>query len=333
MSLHRMQQILEKMPSIDPILVIGDVGIDKYTLGEVSRISPEAPVPVVEVTKEWTKLGLASNISHNLQTVNVRSTICGVIGNDTNGDLFERLLEESKLSTWGLVRDSSRPTTFKERVTTPIQQVCRIDYEKTTPIEAELELKLMERIREFSSGHGAIILEDYAKGTLTSKLVAEIIQDGHKKGKKIFVDPYRTKPADTYRNCDLFKPNLAEGKMLAKSLGMHDGHWSDITQLFIDRLNIAMVAMTLGPEGMIIQEKGKAPVHVPTAATEVFDVSGAGDTTISLLTASMAAGATLEEAAIIGNCAAGVVVGKKGTATVDQQELIEFFTNKFNPAK
>jgi rfaE bifunctional protein kinase chain/domain len=127
---QRFESVLKGFKNVDPILVVGDVGVDKYTYGEVNRISPEAPVPVLEVNKEWMKLGLAANVVDNLQSLEVKSTICGVIGDDTNANLLENLLEENQLSTWGIIRDKSRMTTFKERVVTEIQQVCRVDYER-----------------------------------------------------------------------------------------------------------------------------------------------------------------------------------------------------------
>ncbi len=329
MKVERFKEILSKFQNITPILVIGDIGIDKYTLGEVTRISPEAPVPVVVVSKEWPKLGLASNISHNLQTLKIKSTICGVVGTDANGTQFEHLLEENGLSTWGVVHDPSRPTTYKERVTTNIQQICRIDYENVHPLSSEVEQKLFSRINEFAHQHGPIILEDYAKGTLTDSLMQKVIALARKQKRLVAVDPYRTRRPEIYRGANLLKPNLAEGKMLAHALGLSEDKWENISSFLLEKLDIDMVAMTLGADGMLVQQRGQAAIHVPTVATEVFDVSGAGDTTISVLVAALSAGASLTEAAVIGNCAAGVVVGKKGTATVGQDELLEFFQSKF----
>ncbi|MEK6626744.1 MAG: PfkB family carbohydrate kinase [Bdellovibrionota bacterium] len=326
---ERFQEILAKFPSITPILVVGDIGIDKYTFGVVTRISPEAPVPIMVVTKEWPKLGLASNISHNLTTLQIRSTICGVVGDDSNAHQFEHLLEENGLSTWGVVHDSSRPTTYKERVTTNIQQICRIDYEKVHPLSADVEQKLYARINEFTQQHGPIILEDYAKGTLTDSLLQKVITLARKQKRLVAVDPYRTRRPEVYRGASLLKPNLAEGKMLAHALGMSEEKWENISSVLLEKLDIDMIAMTLGADGMLIQEKGQSAIHIPTVATEVFDVSGAGDTTISVLVGVLCAGGSLAEAAVIGNCAAGVVVGKKGTATVNQHELLEFFQDKF----
>ena len=171
---QKFNEILATFDQLKPLLVVGDVGIDKYTFGEVKRISPEAPVPVLEVTKEWLKLGLAANISHNLQTLQIPSTLCGIIGEDKNADVFEDLLEDNHLKTWGLIRSSDRPTTFKERVTTNTQQICRIDYESSESINDSVAQKFISRIEELSKTHSAIILEDYAKGDKSATLYFQL---------------------------------------------------------------------------------------------------------------------------------------------------------------
>ena len=176
MKLNRFESLIAEFQSLPPVLVAGDIGIDKYTYGEVRRISPEAPVPVLEVTKEWLKLGLAANISHNLKTLGVGSLLCGVIGDDSRASVFESLLEESDLRIWGVIRDKTRPTIYKERVTTGTQQICRIDYESQTPLNLETETKLTKLLQDFAKDHGALILEDYAKGTLTKNLIQRLIK-------------------------------------------------------------------------------------------------------------------------------------------------------------
>jgi rfaE bifunctional protein kinase chain/domain len=326
-SLNRFNEITSKFSSIDPIVVVGDVGIDKYTFGEVRRISPEAPVPVLEVTKEWLKLGLAANISHNLRTLGVKSTLCGVVGEDNNANLFDNLLEDEKLNTWGIVRTKSRPTIFKERVTTDTQQICRIDYESSEYIDEETEQKILLRINEFLKTHQALIIEDYAKGTLTKSLIASLITKFKSSGKLVAVDPGRSTPPLYYKGATLLKPNLKEAKIMVESLGYKEKKLENIAKILIDKLDLQMLVITLGAEGMALLDIKTQPELkiIPTVANEVFDVSGAGDTAISVLTSALLAGATLEEAAWIGNCASGVVVGKKGTATVNLEELNSFF--------
>ena len=331
----RFNEITEKFKTLNPIIVVGDVGIDKYTYGEVKRISPEAPVPVLEVTREWLKLGLAANISHNLNTLGVKSTLCGVVGDDNNANLFENLLEDEKLNTWGIVRTNLRPTIFKERVTTNIQQICRIDYESSESIDSSTESKLLQRVEEFAKTHQALIIEDYAKGTLTQNVIASLIKNFRSLGKLVAVDPGRSTPPHFYKGASLLKPNLQEAKIMVENLGYHEKKLENIAKILVDKLDLQMLVITLGADGMALLDVENQPVLkiIPTVANEVFDVSGAGDTAISVLTSALLAGASLEEAAWLGNCASGVVVGKKGTATVNLIELNQFYLQLVNKIK
>jgi rfaE bifunctional protein kinase chain/domain len=326
-TLKRFTEITGKFSTIEPIVVVGDVGIDKYTFGEVKRISPEAPVPILEVTKEWLKLGLAANISHNLKTLGVRSTLCGVVGEDTNANVFDTLLEDEKLNTWGIVRTNSRPTIFKERVTTNTQQICRIDYESSEDINEDTEKKLIARFDEFAKTHGAVIIEDYAKGSLTKNVIAYLIAKFKEEKKLVAVDPGKSTPPTYYKGANLLKPNLLEAKAMVEGLGYKEKNLETMATILVDKLSLDMLVITLGGDGMaLLDVKNQSKMKIiPTVANEVFDVSGAGDTAISALTSSLLAGATLEEAAWIGNCASGVVVAKKGTATVDLKELHHFY--------
>ncbi len=324
---NRFLEITNQYKNIDPIIVVGDVGIDKYTFGEVKRISPEAPVPVLEVTKEWLKLGLAANISHNLKTLGINSTLCGVVGNDNNANTFESLLEDENLNIWGIVRASTRPTIFKERVTTNTQQICRIDYESSESIDVETENKLLARVGEFTKNHSALIIEDYAKGTLTKSTIENLIKKFKAENKIVAVDPGRSTPPLYYQGATLLKPNFAESKIMVESLGYKEKNIEKIAEILVDKLKITYLVITLGPDGMALIDTTKKSqlTVIPTVANEVFDVSGAGDTAISVLTSSLVSGATLEEAAWLGNCASGVVVAKKGTATVNLNELTDFY--------
>lgn len=326
-TLKRFTEITGKFSTLEPIVVVGDVGIDKYTFGEVKRISPEAPVPVLEVTKEWLKLGLAANISHNLNTLGVKSTLCGVVGEDNNANVFDTLLEDEKLNTWGIVRTKSRPTIFKERVTTNTQQICRIDYESSEEINEETEKKLIARFDEFAKTHGAVIIEDYAKGSLTKNVIAYLIAKFKEEKKLVAVDPGKSTPPLFYKGANLLKPNLLEAKAMVAGLGYKETNLEVMAKILVEKLELDMLVITLGGDGMALLDIKTQPKLkiIPTVANEVFDVSGAGDTAISALTSSLLAGATLEEAAWIGNCASGVVVAKKGTATVDLKELHHFY--------
>lgn len=326
----KFQQIVNSFNKLKPILVVGDLGIDKYTYGEVKRISPEAPVPVLEVSKEWHKLGLAANVSDNLKSLEVQSTLCGVIGNDSRANLVEHLLEERELKTWGLVRDASRHTTYKERVTTATQQICRVDYETKDAIDEETVRRVTSRIQEFSANHSGLIIEDYGKGLFSENLCQRIIKDFKEKNLMIAVDPSRSTPPMWYKGATLLKPNRLESHMMIEALGyFKERKLETIAQVLADKLQLEKVIITLGPDGMAMLDTkldGKLRI-IPTAANEVFDVSGAGDTAIAAITSSLLAGASLEEAAWVGNCAAGVVVRKRGTALCSLEELKEYFEN------
>lgn len=324
------QKIISEFHHIKPILVVGDLGVDKYTYGEVKRISPEAPVPVLEVSKEWNKLGLAANVSDNLKSLEVPCTLCGVIGNDARANLVEHLLEERGLKTWGLVRDPARHTTYKERITTDIQQICRVDYETKDALDDDTSNRILKRIEEFSASHSGVIIEDYGKGLFSENLCQRIISTYKGKGQLIAVDPSRSTPPAWYRGATLLKPNRLESHMMVEALGyFKERNMEKIASILVDKLQLEKVIITLGADGMaMLDTKGDGKLKIiPTAANEVFDVSGAGDTAIAAITSSLLAGATLEEAAWIGNCASGVVVRKRGTALCSLEELKDYFLN------
>jgi rfaE bifunctional protein kinase chain/domain len=324
----RFNEILINFDKINPVLVIGDIGVDKYTKGRVTRISPEAPVPIVEVYEEWNKLGLAANVTDNLQSLNVKSTICGVIGSDSNGNILEDLLEEQKLSTWGVVRCEERMTTFKERVVTDVQQVCRVDYETKKELASNTLKRIIHRISEFIGEHSSVVLEDYGKGLFSEEFTKKIIKLSQDSDKFVAVDPSRTTNPIFYKGVNLLKPNRLESELMVKSLGYYEKDTAKISEILIDKLSLEKIIITLGSQGMAITDTlsgdGKMKT-IPTLAREVFDVSGAGDTAISTIMAALSSGASLEEAAWLGNCASGVVVGKKGTALVTQDELKDFY--------
>jgi rfaE bifunctional protein kinase chain/domain len=324
----RFQEILGKFKTLNSVFVLGDIGIDKYTHGDVKRISPEAPVPVLEVTKEWNKLGLAANVSDNLKSLTVASTLGGVIGEDTRANLLETLLEERGLKTWGLVRDSSRMTTYKERVTTASQQICRVDYESRHALNVEVLGKFKTRCAEFAPTHSGVIIEDYGKGLFSEELIQYTIKAFSDAKKLVAVDPSRTTPPAWYKGTHLLKPNLTEAHIMVEALGhFKERNVETMARILVDKLALKKIIITLGPDGMAMldtETDGKLKV-IPTVANEVFDVSGAGDTAISAITASLLSGASLEEAAWIGNCASGVVVRKRGTALCTIEELQAFY--------
>jgi rfaE bifunctional protein kinase chain/domain len=326
----RFEKIINHFKTLNPILVVGDLGIDKYTYGEVKRISPEAPVPVLEVQKEWNKLGLAANVSDNLKSLDVNSTLCGVIGDDSRSNLMENLLEERGLKTWGLVRDSSRHTTYKERVTTSTQQICRVDYETKDMISEEILRRVTGRVNEFVSTHSCVIIEDYGKGLFSENLCQDIIHRFKDQNLLVAVDPSRSTPPHWYKGASLLKPNRVESQIMAQALGyFKEKKLEKIAEILVDKLHLEKIIITLGADGMaMLDTKTDTELKIiPTAANEVYDVSGAGDTAIAAISSSLLSGATLEEAAWIGNCAAGVVVRKRGTALCSIQELRDYYGN------
>ena len=322
----RFKELVQTFKDLKPFLVVGDIGLDKYTFGEVSRISPEAPVPVLRVTKEWEKLGLAANISHNLKTLGISSTLCGLVGEDRNANAIEELLEDNELSTWGIIRCKDRRTTFKERVTTETQQICRVDYETKKGLDREIEEHFIDRALDLTPQHSGIIIEDYGKGLLSENALNKLIE--HCESKKIFVaiDPSRKTNPNWYKGASLLKPNWLEAQALVEKMGYRDKKLETVGDILVEKLNLEKLVITLGAQGMaLIDTKVNQPLKIlPTVATDVFDVSGAGDTAISLLVAGLLGGASLEEAAWLANCGSGVVVGKKGTATVNVDELYNF---------
>ncbi len=328
-SLGGLTKIFSEMSSIGPILVLGDVGLDKYTLGEVKRISPEAPVPVLEVKEEQIKLGLAANVSHNLNSLKIKSTLCGVVGKDRRANQLENLLEEKKISTWGIIQCEDRMTTYKERVTTPVQQICRIDYETSRELLPATSSKLIERVLNLSEQHSALIIEDYGKGTLSEVACQQAIKKFKEQKKWVTVDPSRMTPPEWYVGASLLKPNLMEAKMMVAALGytkISENQWQELCTILLDKLSLEHVVITLGGKGMAYLSRSQKEVKIiPTLAREVFDVSGAGDTVISVLTSALVSGLDLPTAVWLGNLAAGVVVGKKGTATTNSEEITTFY--------
>jgi rfaE bifunctional protein kinase chain/domain len=324
---QQLKSILDSMSQISPILVIGDVGLDKYTIGEVRRISPEAPVPVLEVREEQLKLGLAANVSHNLHALQVKSTLCGVVGEDRRANQLEGLLEEKKISTWGIVRCPERMTTYKERVTTYVQQICRIDYETSQELSTQTLSKLQERVLSLADQHAALIIEDYAKGTLNEQTCQVAIKKYREQKKWVTVDPSRSTPPEWYKGASLLKPNLSEAKLMVTALGypkVSEENVSEMCRILLDKLSLDHVVITLGPKGMAYLSQGQKEASViPTLAREVYDVSGAGDTVIAVITSALVAGADLANAVWLGNLAAGIVVGKKGTATTSATEMLK----------
>lgn len=302
------------------VLVVGDVMLDEYIWGEVERISPEAPVPVVRVSRESWVPGGAANVANNIRSLGGRAIIAGAVGEDHPGRKLKALLRRSRIDLRGLVTDPGRPTVTKSRVLAGHQQVARVDRENTAPLPPRIWKKLLEGVSRLAGEVDGIVVEDYAKGSLNQELIDRLIEIAEKHGCTLVVDPNGSNNF-TYRGARLVTPNRKEA---FQASGLGPGAGLEATgKALLERWGSAAVLMTLGEDGMCLFEPGRKPFPNPTMAREVFDVSGAGDTVVASVTLALAAGVDLKDAAHLANCAAGVVVGKLGTATVSPEELLE----------
>ncbi|MCF8056786.1 MAG: D-glycero-beta-D-manno-heptose-7-phosphate kinase [Desulfocapsa sp.] len=308
------------------ILVVGDIIVDHFVWGSVDRISPEAPVPVVNVTKEELLLGGGANVLHNIYSLGGEAVLCGIIGDDNMGGRLQTLLQDLGSSTKGLVK-GKRPTTVKTRVVAQGQQVVRFDREQTGSPSPATITAMTEFLNQNLSDFDAIVISDYYKGVITKPLmeqvVAHVAQVAEKSGKKIpvVVDPKPSQPERFY-GASLITPNHMEAEKMS---GMQIGNIQELraaAEILLETVGCQAVLITRGEAGMALLEKGRELVTIPTTAREVFDVTGAGDTVVAALALGLAAGASYGDAAALANVAAGVVVGKVGTATVSQEELL-----------
>ncbi len=327
-SSERFSAISKNFKNVNDILVLGDVGLDYYIYGAVDRISPEAPVPVLRVTKEEQKLGMAANICHNIYSLGGKSSLVAIIGDDKRGHTLQDLMKSEGVNLEQLVIKKDVTTISKERILTSRQQICRVDYEDESPSFSDENLAtVLEAFERKLDSVNYVILEDYSKGLFTQQTTNQFIELANNKNKFTAVDPGRGKPAQFYKGASLLKPNLSEAKELVHSLGYSSTNVSDMINILVDKLGLKMIAITLGPEGMALFDTSvdqKASI-IPTVASEVFDVSGAGDTVIGTMAMALSSGATLLEAGYIANVAAGVVVSKSGTATVNLSELNSYY--------
>lgn len=307
------------------IVVFGDVGLDQYTVGKVHRISPEAPIPIVEVTGVSYKLGLAANVADNVATLGGVPLLIGLVGRDHTARFFERQLGLRKISSRYLVQDSRRPTTLKERVVAESQQVVRIDHETKSPIQGGVYQKVESQLEAVIESADCVIIEDYAKGLVTSPLCQFALQMASRHKIPVLVDPNSRTPLKVYRGCTLMTPNTLEAEALTGITIDSLQKLKQAGQILLEELGSPFVIITRGKDGMALFARGhKDPWLMPTFAREVYDVSGAGDTVIATLALAIVSGATLTEAALLANYAAGVEVGKRGTATVTPQELLDY---------
>ena len=330
LSTSRARQILSAARATR-VLVVGDVMLDQFIWGGVSRISPEAPVPVVDFSRESFMPGGAANVARNLVSLQTPTELFGAIGNDDAARKLLKLLGEQNIGCTGLVKNSARHTSVKTRIVAHQQQVVRIDRETRGALDPRTTAKLLTEFKTKLAGADAVIVGDYGKGVVTQPLLDEIKSLCRERGVWLSLDP---KPVHhlNLSNFSLITPNRKEAFELAdlpdetKSANpLADKNLMLVAERLLNELRPALLLITLGELGMLLCQRGQKPFHIPTVAQEVFDVSGAGDTVIASFTLAIAAGASPMEAAILSNHAAGIVVGKVGTATTNPEELLKSF--------
>ncbi len=302
------------------IIVIGDVMLDKSIWGSVKRISPEAPVPVVDVKKESYTAGGASNVAMNINALGGRASIVGLVGNDSAKSTLLRILEKNNIATDGLIVHSKRPTTQKVRILGQNQQLLRVDYENKDYLSEREEKKIIDSLAKEIGKSDAVVVSDYAKGVVTEKVMKNIATLCKKNGKPLIVDP-KPKHFAFYKGATLITPNTKEA---CEAVGIEETESEGINEVGerLKRITGSNILITRGERGMSLFSLDCSIRHIPTAAKEVYDVTGAGDTVVGAISLSIAAGARLEDAAVIANHAAGITVGKVGTSTVSPEELI-----------
>lgn len=320
LNLNRARQIINGFQGKN-IAVIGDVMIDKYYWGNVSRVSPEAPVPVIDLKKESFHLGGAANVANNLKSLGVVPYLFGLLGRDDNGKLFLTEAKNNGIKINGLYRDANRKTTVKTRIIGNNQQIARLDNETKDEIDITGIQYIIEQLNDLDN-LDAIIFEDYNKGTINKKLIEDVLYLAEMKKINVFVDPKDTNFFE-YKNVEVFKPNRKEASNALKIdiKNKEDAYASGIK--LKEKLNAKNILLTLGSEGMILIDENNKQYSVPTRARNVADVSGAGDTAIATLAAAYTSGASIAEAASLSNYASGVVCESPGIVSIKIDDLLK----------
>ncbi|MBW2558152.1 MAG: D-glycero-beta-D-manno-heptose-7-phosphate kinase [Deltaproteobacteria bacterium] len=323
-----MENIIDRKRALDiisrfnssKVLVVGDIMVDQFIWGKVSRISPEAPVPVVRVTSESLLLGGCANVLNNVFSMGGKVAISGIVGSDDMGRWLTGKLTEMDIDTAGVIVEHERPTIVKTRVVANHQQVVRFDREDKSTVSQNSLQRIIEYIKSMKDDLGVVIISDYNKGVFSKELIEGIKEITSQRGIILCIDPKQS-DFSLYCGCDLITPNHQE---MERALGMELENSDDITKggrELIRKFDFGALLVTRGEEGMSLFENDGGVTHIPTVAREVFDVTGAGDTVIGVFALCVAAGATLKEASALANHAASLAVGKVGTAPVYQDEL------------
>jgi len=300
------------------ILVVGDVILDRYIWGTVRRISPEAPVPVVEITDENFLLGGASNVAHNVVSLGGQATVVGVAGRDRSGDILREILKEKGILCNGIVQDA-RTTTVKTRIVAHSQQVVRFDRENRDKVDGKSLTMMLDYLQEAIPSHDAVIISDYKKGVVSQRLVKEIVRSAGKKNVFVAVDP-KVSHFRFYKGVSIITPNLKEASSASGIEIRDEKTLIQAGKTLLKKIACKAVLITRGEHGMSLFEKSHV-VHIPTVAQQVFDVTGAGDTVVATFALAHVSGADMEQSAVIANHAAGIVVGEVGTAVVTHKKL------------
>lgn len=306
------------------VVVVGDIMLDKYIWGEVSRISPEAPVQVVHVQKESFSPGGAANVATNAASLKGEVHMVGITGNDVEREILLTEMKTSNVNTNGVFPDEDKPTIMKVRVMGRSQQLLRVDYEKKEHLCPEVENKMREYLANVIKESDVIIISDYAKGVASENIMKFIIAESKKYEKPVVVDP-KPKHKERYKGATLITPNHAEACQMVDAEVDNDDRIHEIGKTLMEELH-TNVLLTRGEKGMSVFGKGQDIVTIPTKAKEVYDVTGAGDTVVATAALALAAGATVKEAAILANHAAGIKVGKIGTSSITPKELADSLT-------
>lgn len=321
-----LRQYIQRFPQVS-VLVVGDLILDHYVMGRVSRISPEAPVPVVHVESESLRLGGAANVFNNILALGGKADLCGVIGADESGRLLMKELGNKRSGRGGVVIDHDRPTTRKSRVIAHNQQIVRYDVEGRSELKATLQRRILQyvesRLRELS----CVVVSDYAKGVVTATLMSEITRLAALRKVPVIVDP-KVEHFGFYKGVTVITPNHFEATQAAGVHGDDNQTINEAGAMILQRLGCQSVLITRGEKGMSLYEGDGASWHLPTRARQVYDVTGAGDTVIGTLALALSTGASIKTGAILANYAAGIVVGMVGTATVTPKQLSEALGNE-----
>jgi rfaE bifunctional protein kinase chain/domain len=303
------------------VLVLGDLMLDEFVWGRVSRISPEAPVPVVEVMRESVHLGGAGNVACNVRSLGGRAALIGVVGNDAAGYRIREELSAMGVDSSLIAPDDNRPTTIKTRIVAHQQQIVRADRENSSDVDDVTAREILAALRRFLSGCQALVISDYQKGVITPRVARAALSLSHKHRIPVLVDP-KVRHFALYKGVTVVTPNQLEIEQVTGMRIRTDDDLAAAALRVLRQLRCEAVLVTRGEHGMSLFRHDRTAAHVPTFAREVYDVTGAGDTVVATMALALAAGARLEEAAVLANCAAGVVVGKIGTATASVDEVL-----------